>query len=64
MIPKRPTPAWLPYLLAIAAVALTSLGVRWFATGPDIRVMVLVYFGVVTFAAWYGGLGPGLLATV
>lgn len=64
MIPKLPTPAWLAYLLAIVAVALTSIGARLFATSPDVGVLVLLYLGVVTFAAWYGGLGPALLATI
>ena len=64
MIPKRPTRAWLAYLLAFVAVAITSIGARFFAIGPDVSVLVLLYLGVVTFAAWYGGLGPALLATV
>src|SRR6185369_5056821 len=64
MTPKRPTSAWLAYLLAFVAVALTSLGARLFSTSPDVGVLVLLYLGVVTLTAWYGGLGPALLATV
>jgi PAS domain S-box-containing protein len=64
MIPKRPTPAWWPYLLAFVAVALASIGLRLFATSSDVGVLVLLYLAVVTFAAWYGGLGPALLATI
>jgi PAS domain S-box-containing protein len=63
MIPKRPTSAWLPYLLAFVAVALATAAARLFTAGPDVSIVVLMYLAVVTFAAWYGGLGPALLAT-
>lgn len=52
----------LPYLAAVVSVTASSLLPVLFP-GLDTRYLVLVYFGSVVFSAWYGGLGPALLAT-
>src|SRR5262245_35372673 len=44
--------------LAVGAVVMAVPGVQDRAGTP-----ILVYFFIVLLSAWYGGLGPGLLAT-
>ena len=58
----RQRPRWARYLVAIGAVALAWVLEQWLSViaGP---IPMALYFPAVLFAAWYGGLGPGLLAT-
>lgn len=64
MISKLYPSPLLRYLVAVVAVAM-ALGIRLMLTpiighhGP-----FLVFIVPVTLAAWYGGIGPGLLATL
>jgi PAS domain S-box-containing protein len=61
---KRPRPAALRYAFVIAAVGVALL-LRLILgplLGSDLRFLFL--WPAVTWCAWYGGLGPGLLATI
>jgi PAS domain S-box-containing protein len=60
--PRRPRPRWARYGTALLAVAVAAVLERWLApiVGP---MPMALYFPAVLVAAWYGGLGPGLLAT-
>lgn len=62
MTPRNSLTGWIPYLAAIVAVTASSLLPVLFP-GLDTRFLVVIYFLSVIFAAWYGGLGPALLAT-
>jgi two-component system sensor kinase FixL len=54
------TPAYLPAVVLVAGL----LAVRWFGRHWfDGNVPYLQFFPAILVAAWYGGLGPGLLAT-
>jgi K+-sensing histidine kinase KdpD len=44
------------------ALVLQELLYRWFNEGPN-ATPFLIFFGAVMVGAWFGGLGPGLLAT-
>jgi signal transduction histidine kinase len=44
------------------ALVLQELMYRWIKEGPN-ATPFLVFFGAVMVGAWFGGLGPGLLAT-
>ena len=56
-------PAWAPrYAVAVAAVAAALAGTH--ALGEQTAGVSPLFFGAVAVSAWYGGLGPGLLATV
>ena len=61
---RRPTPLWLPYLVAMLAVIAGSLVGPVLSPSGDSRVLVLVFFAVVIFSGWYGGFGPAVLATI
>ena len=56
--------------IARYAVALVSVLLAWagkVGTDPFLRAdqpLFLWFIGAVLFAAWYGGLGPGIFATV
>ena len=54
--------AWIPYAIAVGAVAL-AVGLR-FALDPWLRdaVPFITVFGAVIIAAWFGGVGPAILA--
>jgi PAS domain S-box-containing protein len=54
--------AW-HYLAAIGAVAL-SLGLSQLLRAVILPNPFILFFAAITFSAWYGGLGPGLLATM
>jgi PAS domain S-box-containing protein len=45
-----------------AALALQAMLVPFFGTGPN-STPFIVFFAAVMASAWFGGLGPGLLAT-
>jgi PAS domain S-box-containing protein len=60
----RTTAKWMPYLLAVLATIVASLiGGALIPVFGD-NVMYVTFFAAVTFAAWYGGLAPGLFATL
>ena len=56
-------PAWRRYIMPLVAVGLASLAHVWLQEYTEQTVLIF-YFGAVIFTAWYGGLVPGLLATV
>src|SRR5690242_1020880 len=55
---------WMPYALAVVAVAAAALVHG--ALGPvwSGRVPFVLFYPAVVFVAWFAGRGPGLLATV
>ena len=59
--------AVLRYGVAVLAVGLALvlqlLLMPWFGASPDATPFI-VFFAAVMVAAWFGGLGPGLVATV
>jgi PAS domain S-box-containing protein len=56
--------AWLPYLVAIAATLVAGLWRIILSSWLGSDVPYLTFFGAVMVSAWYGGLRPGLLATI
>src|SRR5215467_5842790 len=62
MFPRKPT-LWMRYVFAIAVVAVATLA--RFALEPvlDLKAPFTLYFLGVVLSAWFGGFGPGLLAT-
>ncbi len=59
----RPAPGARHYAVAVACVTVAAFA-RWLMSpllGEQLRF--LTYFPAVTIAAWYGGFGPGALAT-
>ena len=51
------------YAVAVCSVA-AGLGFRFVLAGAlDYRVRYITFFPAIMFAAWFGGLGPGILAT-
>jgi K+-sensing histidine kinase KdpD len=59
---RAETPAWLGYGSAVASVA-AALGVALAATAQLQFAPYTLLFCAALIAAWFGGLGPGLLAT-
>jgi two-component system CheB/CheR fusion protein len=56
---------WRPYAAAVGSILLASLASTVAVRGPqDTGLLFAIFFGAVTFASWYGGLGPGVLATL
>jgi PAS domain S-box-containing protein len=51
------------YVMAFLAVALATLLTLMLRSLIE-PTFFLLFFGAVAFSAWYGGLGPGILATV
>ena len=61
---RRSLPSrWLPYAVAVISVALALL-VTSRLESLLARTPLQLFFAAVTISAWYGGLGPGLTATV
>ncbi|MCW5850400.1 MAG: DUF4118 domain-containing protein [Anaerolineae bacterium] len=61
---RRSLPSrWLPYAVAVISVALALL-VTSLLQPLLARTPLQLFFAAVTISAWYGGLGPGLTATV
>jgi len=56
--------SWRRYSVAILAVALVLLLKLQLIPVMGQESPFLLFFGTVMFSTWYGGLGPGLLATV
>lgn len=55
-------PTWLRYGVALASFAFAAAG--QFLIGPlATQIPFLLFLAAIPFAAWYGGLGPGLLVT-
>ncbi len=58
-------PSWRPYAAAALAIVLATLASKAVVTGPqDAGLLFAIFFGAVTFASWYGGFGPGVVATL
>ena len=54
----------LRYVVAVASVGLAIVAKLAFAPAVgEERPLFLVFFAAVLFSGWYGGMGPGLLAT-
>lgn len=51
------------YLIAVASVVVTALATRLLWTTGD-RAVFPLFFAAVVFSAFYGGVGPSLVATV
>jgi PAS domain S-box-containing protein len=60
---KKAIPKVRPYGAAILAIAAATIVGALLGKVFDTSVLFATYFAAVTFAAWYGGLGPGLFAT-
>jgi hypothetical protein len=54
---------WLRYGAVPGAVAVALLGRLLLGPAVGLELSYLFFWPAVVFAAWYGGLGPGLLAT-
>jgi len=61
---KAPLPELRAYLIAILAVAVATVLRVWVAPGLFTPVTSMPFFVAMLIAAWYGGLGPGLVATL
>ncbi len=61
--PERPL--WLPYAVAVVAVMAATFASGFvYQDSQSTGLLFALYFGAVTFASWYGGLGPCVLATL
>ena len=62
-IPVQSRPAgWQRYAVAVLTVALAS-AFSWVFRDYTERTVLIFYFAAVIGTAWYGGFGPGALAT-
>jgi PAS domain S-box-containing protein len=52
-----------PYAAAMLAIVAATIVGALLGKRFDTSVLFATYFAAVTFAAWYGGFGPGLFAT-
>jgi PAS domain S-box-containing protein len=53
------------YAAALVSILLATLASTVAVRGPqDVGLLFAIFFGGVTFASWYGGLGPGVFATL
>ncbi len=59
----KPRPAWLRYTVTLGAVAIAFVLRYYLHTRLGGLAPFITFFPAVIFAAWFGGLGPGLLAT-
>jgi len=59
----KPRLAWLRYTVAILTVAVAFILRYFLHTRLNGLAPFITFFPAVIFAAWFGGLGPGLLAT-
>src|ERR1051326_5058512 len=58
-------PAWLRYAVAIGSVVLAWLAREALTPGIGPTALPFIFFfPAVAIAAWFGGLGPGILAVV
>lgn len=64
MLRRRSSPPWLPYLVAVFAVAMAVAATRVLSHTYDTRILILLYFAAVSFTAWFGGFFPALFAIV
>src|SRR5215211_4686753 len=62
-MPGTRSHAILRYVVAAAAVALAALARLGLSGVFQFESPFMLFLGAVMAAAWYGGLGPGLLAT-
>ena len=63
-IPVQSRPAgWQRYAVAVLTVALAS-AFSWVFRDYTERTVLIFYFAAVIGTAWYGGFGPGALATI
>ena len=63
MLPRRPQSALYRYSLAAISVCAATAATRALRGVGDSGISPL-FFAAVLLSAWYGGLGPGLLATL
>src|SRR5437762_5775048 len=56
-------PGWLRYVVAVVSVALATL-LNWLLGAIASQLPFLLLLAAVIVAAWYGGLLPGLVASV
>jgi len=56
--------AWSAYVTALAAVGLALLFRYSLRDSFGVTVPYLQFYPAIILAAWFGGLGPGVLATV
>src|SRR5690242_21559222 len=62
-MPERPRSLVRRYGVAVAAVAVALLLKALLSSVLNVDIPFLLFFATVALSAWYGGLGPGLLAT-
>jgi CubicO group peptidase (beta-lactamase class C family) len=60
---RKALPSWMDYAVALFHSGLGVLAQRLFGLAPDNPFFVLAMYGPIMFAAQFGGLAPGLLAT-
>ena len=61
-MPQKPSALW-RYGIAVLSVSLALTLARWPALGLD-AAPVSVFLCAVMFSAWWGGVGPGMVATL
>src|SRR4051812_36941834 len=60
---SAPRPAWARYGVAIASVLVAWLGREALTPGIGPTALPFIFFfPAIAIAAWFGGLGPGILA--
>ncbi len=63
MVSYRNRPIWLRYMAAFLLAFIAAAIRRQFLGVLDYRLVFITFYPAVAFAAYWGGLGPGLLAT-
>jgi K+-sensing histidine kinase KdpD len=56
-------PAFVNYAVAVLSVAAALIAALLLATRMQVGPYALLFLCAIMFSAWFGGLGPGLLAT-
>ncbi|MGD9723005.1 MAG: PAS domain-containing protein [Pirellulales bacterium] len=64
-MPRMMRQSWAPYLVAVATIAAAALlGELVVQSSFESGLLFALFFAAVTCASWYGGLWPGVTATV